>query len=353
MNDDIKNFTQDHGAGEIYRGHLRSVATGNRPEEPGMVEMAPDGMGGQDAASKLSVEQRSDTADAHEAYEGLYVHEEPPASTIQPEADERREDSDASEDDELRYADGSTATAVTPRRSFRRRRGVAEAPADEEELADTIAATQVDVWAAHRDPASNETEPREWAQAPAVAAPLTGAESGRKRSRRAIPVLATALAVGLVVGASAILGGGARSDKPPATKGHHASDTGTTVTTPAHHVPAVHTPRTTKPAAKRHAHRHHKNKRTAARAQKTETTLTVTTTQQSVPPTHTYSTPTVSNTPTTPTVSSTPTTAKDTATTNHATSVSTHSASGSKSSAGSATTPPGALPDVKQTQQQP
>jgi organic hydroperoxide reductase OsmC/OhrA len=339
MNDYIKNSTPGSGAAGNYRGHLRSIATGDHPEEPEIADVAPDSMGGLDAAAMLLVDDTPCTGIAPQADDALHPDEQPPAMTSTPEPEEEQQCADELDGYELLYAAGSTNPMQSPKRSFLRRRSPAQ-PHDGDELAEAVAASEVDVWAAHHDEAWTETTDQ-----PSTT-PATPDQDEDHRARRPLPLLAlaAALAVCLAVGVAVVFGGGGCAAKAPHTAKDHVSIQSATDKTRARHKVTRQATTTGSTGPGQTARKHHKNKHAAAAVRKTNTTSAVSTRPAIVATTPTNATPAVSSAP--------PPT-EGTSTRSNKTSTTTHSGSSSKSSAGSNTASAGALPDVKQTEQQP
>ena len=344
MNDDIKNFTHNPGAGKrTSRGHLWSVATGDQLEEPVTVDVAPDSMGGQDSAAMLRVDGDPNGVETpgSEAINGGVGHigEGKPGVAHPRALDGRPNGGEDLEDYELRYADGSS-TPPKPVRRHLFRPGKNRVPADHE-LEAAVAETTTDVWAAHRnDPVEGDAEPA-WDQPTEM---LTASkDQDRRRGRRPLALIAVgAVVVAALAGASIVaLGGGGGNTQ--------ASRVGTANRAKVHHKtlgPTSHVVTVTLPAtvtsttlAKSTGRAKHKTRKRTVSHSTVATSTVASTPVVSSPPAVT-STPAVTDTPKVTTSSSTrPTTSTP--------------ASSKSSTTRSSSSTSGGLPDVQQTEQQP
>jgi hypothetical protein len=185
-------------SGEIRKGHLRTVQTGNPFPEPETVDIAPDSMGGLDAEAMFRSAEALDEVDTT-------APESPDTAAPMSNAPASAHDLTGYE---LPYADGSTTPAERPQhRPPRLRR-----PKQDPQLTAAIAATTTDIWAAHRNlPKPDQPEP----QTPEPHHPQRGP---RRRLSRGL-IIGAFVAVILSVGATVALAGGGSSH--PATA-HHA-----------------------------------------------------------------------------------------------------------------------------------
>jgi hypothetical protein len=176
--------------GEIRKGHLRTVQTGDPFPEPETVDIAPDSMGGLDAEAMFRSAEALDQVDTTE-----------PES---PDTAAPMSNAPASADDltgyELPYADGSTTPAERPQH----RRPRLRRPKQDPQLTAAIAATTTDIWAAHRNlPEPDQPEPQ-------ASEPHHPQRGPRRRLSRGL-VIGAFVAVILSVGATVALAGGGSS----------------------------------------------------------------------------------------------------------------------------------------------
>lgn len=341
MNDDIKNSTPQQGDRVVERGHLRAVP----PDDPGtpstMLELAPDSMGGIDAVAMFRVDELSEPA----ALPGPGADDvrndagEPPsASDAEPHTGRHAPD-DELDDFELLYADGGTAPAESPKRRLLHRRGRGESRIAEE-LADAVAATSADVWAAHRDEASSDAQARMFDQSPTPRAAESEGGTQRRRWPPALLAVVTALVICLGVGVALVLaGGGGHREKRQGLK-HHASIKDASGTRQTHTL-KPHTATTTNDLSRTTKPKHRKH---SAKVRDTSVSRSLTT-------------PAAALTTQTPTQTSPPVASDAPQTTSNANTGTTTTKSttedSKKTSSATGTTSGGGLPDVQQTDQQP
>jgi hypothetical protein len=340
MTDDPANHTPPSGDGNHYdRKHLRVIPTPDVTQEVPSAPVDPTVMSSQDIAAMLRVEQPSAADDVAEASDAeLSAQDQAPELDEQPEYQQLLSPPGDLDAYELTYADGSTTPVEPPKRGLFRRGDRDPPELDEQQLHEAIAATNVDVWAAHRAE-SPELTPEPEAPSrdqPDVVLPMTTpAVAQRRRAPHALLALLLALVIGIGVAAMELLGGGGGEAKVAHHPSkHHASHPTLTVTQPAT------TPTTATTPAVRKVRKHHKKHHTVKARKKAAT-------QNSLAPARTTQT-VVQTTP--PVTTSTPPARSGTSDTSIK--KSTSSSSSSKSSNGEGTSN-GALPDVKQTQQAP
>jgi hypothetical protein len=329
------------------------------------VELAPDSMGGFDAAAMLRVqdepegveEPKSETVE--DGASGLNLEQPPVVNTP---GLERVEELD---DYELAYADGST-TPLRPVKRHLLRRGPRGGEAHEPDT--VIAAAKTDVWAAHRtDRIESDDQP---ASGHATGALSAHGEQGRRRrplARIAGGVVAVVVLAGtcIVVSVGGGAGGGSSARTSGVSRTHDdASRTSTTVTklltTPTMTASAKRAPRPkvehkAKPKTHKRPAPHGTDKRTVSGTPAVSSppadmsTPAVTSTPPSATTTSSFVTKTAAIT-TTPKLTTTSTTeTKTTSTPKSSTPAKKITSSKSHSSSSGS----GGLPDLQQTAQQP